>query len=194
MQTMTGEFILDRMVRAVNSVRDRLLRAATALDTEDIPYAVVGSNAVSYWISQIDESAVRNTQHVNILLRRSDLPGARIALEAGGFVYRIADGVVRFLDAPGLKPRDSVRIHFADETPHTALASLPSVEARERGEQYWVIRLEHLVFSLLSRFKLDDRVDIRDLIDVDLIDESWLPRLPAELAERLKSILDTPEG
>ena len=32
------------------------------------------------------------------------------------------------------------------------------------------------------------------MIDVGLVDESWLPRLPAELSPRLKELLDDPEG
>ena len=33
-----------------------------------------------------------------------------------------------------------------------------------------------------------------DMLDVGLIDESWTLRLPAELAERLQSLIDTPDG
>ncbi len=36
---------LDRMVRAVEKVRDRLLRTAAALEGAGVPYAVVGGNA-----------------------------------------------------------------------------------------------------------------------------------------------------
>jgi hypothetical protein len=32
------------------------------------------------------------------------------------------------------------------------------------------------------------------MIDVGLVDQKWLPRLPAELATRLKELLDNPEG
>ncbi len=39
-----------------------------------------------------------------------------------------------------------------------------------------------------------DRTHLRDLIGVELIDRSWLPKLLAELADRLKQILDTPDA
>ena len=39
-----------------------------------------------------------------------------------------------------------------------------------------------------------DRVHLRDLIEVGLVDAGWLGRLPLAHAERLKSLLDTPEG
>jgi hypothetical protein len=35
---------------------------------------------------------------------------------------------------------------------------------------------------------------LRDLVGVRLIDASWLPKLPPELAQRLKHILATPDG
>jgi hypothetical protein len=35
---------------------------------------------------------------------------------------------------------------------------------------------------------------LHDMIDVGLIDETWLTRLPAELSSRLKELLDNPEG
>jgi hypothetical protein len=38
---------LDRMVRAVEKVRERLTRATAALEQAGIPYAVVGGNAVA---------------------------------------------------------------------------------------------------------------------------------------------------
>src|SRR5208283_53872 len=91
-----GEVSLERMVRAVEKVRIRLLRAATALEQAKVPYAVVGGNAVAAWVSRVDESAVRNTQDVDILLRRADLPAARQALEQAGFVYRHAAGMDMF--------------------------------------------------------------------------------------------------
>ncbi|HKM55913.1 MAG TPA: hypothetical protein VJY33_21080, partial [Isosphaeraceae bacterium] len=59
-----GEVSLERMVRAVEKVRDRLLRAARALEASKIPYAVVGGNAGAAWVARVDESAVRNTQDV----------------------------------------------------------------------------------------------------------------------------------
>ena len=52
----------ERMVTAVEKVRDRLRRTAQALDAAGVPYAVIGGNAVAAWVSEVDEAAVRNTQ------------------------------------------------------------------------------------------------------------------------------------
>ena len=48
---------LDRMVEAVELVRERLLRATAALDKAGVPYAVAGGIAVAAWVSRIDRSA-----------------------------------------------------------------------------------------------------------------------------------------
>ena len=63
---------LERMVNAVEKVRQRLLRATAALNAAGVKYAVAGGNAVAAWVSSVDESAVRNTQDVDILVRRED--------------------------------------------------------------------------------------------------------------------------
>ncbi len=46
----------------------------------------------------------------------------------------------------------------------------------------------------LTSFRDRDRVHLRDMVDVGLVDASWQARLPAELAARLRQILDSPEG
>ncbi len=101
---------LDRMVRAVEKVRERLLRAATALSRAGIDYAVAGGNAVAVWVAQVDEGAVRNTRDVNILVRRDDLNRVRVAMEEAGFVYRHLAGVDLFLDGEGASPREGVHV------------------------------------------------------------------------------------
>jgi hypothetical protein len=46
----------------------------------------------------------------------------------------------------------------------------------------------------LTSFRDKDRVHVRDLIDVGLVDASWTSRFPSELAARLQQLLDTPDG
>lgn len=188
-------FSLERVVAAVEKVRQRLLRAATALRAAGVPYAVAGGNAVALWVSRVDEAAVRNTQDVDILVRRADLDRARAALEAAGFVYRHAGGVDMFLDGPGAKPREAVHIVFANEQvrPQDPLAN-PDVTESEETDLFSVISLEALVRVKLTAFRDKDRTHLRDLIDIGLLDANWLPRLPDVLAVRLRQLLDTPEG
>jgi hypothetical protein len=190
-----------RMIRAVEKVRDRMLRAVRALEAAKVPYAVAGGNAVAAWVSRVDETAVRNTRDVDILLRRADLDGARQALEAAGFVYRRVSSLGRpggldlFLDGPNASARDAIHIIFAAERvrPDSAAPS-PDITESEAADQFQMVTLDALVQMKLAAFRDKDRTQLRDLIEVGLIDGGWVPRLAPELGQRLQSLLDTPEG
>jgi hypothetical protein len=190
-----GPFSLERVVSAVEKVRRRLLKAAAALKAAGVPYAVAGGNAVALWVSRVDESAVRNTRDVDILIRRADLDAARAALESAGFVYRRVAGMDIFLDGPDAKPRDAVHIVFASEKvrPAEPLPN-PDVTESEQTDEFSVLALEALVRIKLTAFRDKDRTHLRDLIEVGLVDADWLPRLPSVLAERLRLLLENPEG
>jgi len=183
------------MIRAVEKVRERLARAAAALSQSGIPYAVAGGNAVAAWVSTIDEAAIRNTQDVDILIDRSDLPAATKALEAAGFVYRHAAGIDMFLDGPQAKARDAVHVVFANEKVRQEyLLPAPHVGESEFQKNQSVLSLEALVRMKLTSFRDKDKTHVRDLIGVGLIDYSWPIRFPPELAARLQHLLDTPDG
>lgn len=195
MTVATGPFSLERIVNAVEKVRQRLLRAAAALRTAKIPYAVAGGNAVALWVSRVDETAVRNTQDVDVLLRREDFQAAKAALQAAGFVHRHVAGVDAFLDGPAAKPRDAVHVVFANEKvrPHEPLAN-PDVRESEDAGLFRVLALDALVRIKLTAFRDKDRTHLRDLIDIGLLDAHWLDTLPPVLAERLRQLLENPEG
>src|SRR5687768_799367 len=108
-----GQDIVDRMVEAVENVRKRLQRSTTALNTAGVPYAVIGGNAVAAWVASVDPSAVRYTQDVDILIRRSDLPAAIEEMKAAGFVYQHAASIDMFLDGPQGRARDAVHTIFS---------------------------------------------------------------------------------
>jgi len=186
---------LDRMVRAVELVRNRLKRAAAALEAGGVPYAVVGGNAVAAWVSRIDEAAVRNTQDVDILLRRSDLEAAKTALGAAGFVYRHVKSIDMFLDGPDAKARDAVHVIFANE-PVKSDSPIPSpgVEETDDSGDFHVLRLEPLVRMKLTSYRRKDQVHLLDMIEIGLIDDTWPARFEPLLAERLQALLDDPEG
>lgn len=138
---------------------------------------------------------MRTTRDVDILLRRADLPAARQALQAAGFVYRHAAGMDMFLDGPSAKDRDAVHVVLAGEKVRDKnLLPAPDVsESVELGE-FRVVTLEALVRMKLTSFRDKDRMHLRDMIDVELIDPTWPARFPPELAARLQELLDNPEG
>ena len=190
-----GEISLDRMVRAVEKVRERLQRSTAALNAANIPYAVIGGNAVAAWVSRVDEAAVRNTRDVDILIRREDLPAVSRAMESAGFVHRRAAGIEMFLDGKGGKFRDAVHILFADEKVREEYASAaPDVAESEMSNEIRILALEALVRMKLTSYRDKDRTHLRDMIDIGLLDETWPGRLLPELGERLQFLLDHPEG
>jgi hypothetical protein len=155
----------------------------------------VGGNAVAAWVSRVDEAAIRNTRDVDILLRRADLPRAREALEQSGFIYRHAKSIDMFLDGEGAKARDAVHIVFANEKVRESdVVALPDVDDSESGGQFRVVTLAALVKMKLTSYRDKDRTHLRDMIDLELIDEAWRERFPPELASRLQALLDDPNG
>ncbi len=160
-----------------------------------MPYAVTEGNAVAAWVSRVDEAAVRNTQDVDILLRRSDLPAAIAAMAKAGFMHRHAKSLDMFLEGPDAKARDAVHIVFASEKVKAdSLAPAPDVTESEATETFRLVTLDALVRMKLTAFRDKDRTHLRDLIEVGLVDANWIGRLPSELAARLQNLLDNPEG
>jgi hypothetical protein len=190
-----GWGILDRMEQAVARVRERLLRATSALNRAEIPYAVVGGHAVASWVAKIDDGAVRTTLDVDILVRRQDQQAIADALGHAGFKPReIGDGSV-FLDGAGRSPRDAVHLVWSGEKiKPDHLLPTPDIDAVDDPSGYHVLDLEPLAVMKLVASRNKDAMHVRDLIDVGLIDASWLAKLPPVLAARLKQILDTPGG
>jgi len=193
--TRFDERVLDRMVLAVELVKQRLLRATKALADGGVPYAVAGGNAVSAWVAKTDPSAIRNTADVDILLDRQDFQRAKEILTAAGFVYRHARGIDMFLDGPDGKFREAVHILFAGEKvyPEDALP-LPSLEESQSDDLYQVVDLAALVRMKLIANRRKDQVHLSDMLDLGMIDESWLSKYPPELAARLQFLIDTPNG
>ena len=185
----------ERMIRAVEKVRERLLRASAALERARIPYAVVGGNAVASWVSTVDEAAVRNTQDVDILLRRSDLDAATAALSPVGFIRRHVAGIDFFLDGPTAKARDAVHVVFAGEKVRPEyLLPAPDITESQQAGSFRVVALEPLVRMKLTSSRRKDQVHLLDMLDVGLIDATWCRRFPPELAARLQELVDNPHG
>ena len=70
----------------------------------------------------------------------------------------------------------------------------PDVSESEATETFRLLSLDALVRMKLTSFRDKDRVHLRDLMDVGLVDASWLEKIPATLRPRLQELLDNPEG
>jgi len=140
-----------------------------------------------------DEAAIRGTNHVDVLIPRTDMPAARAALEADGFIYAETLDVPMFIDGPKGGARDAVHVLFAGEIVKPGdLAPSVDVTDSERGPEFQILTLEALLRMKLISCRDKDRTHIRDLWEVGLIDPAWTARFPPELAVRLQHIFDTP--
>lgn len=190
-----------RMAEGIEKVRKRLEKAVAALNRHQVPYAVVGGNAVAAWVSTVDPAAARNAKSAEFLLRREDMEAAKAALESAGFIHRRVASLGKaaamdvFLDGPEAKVRDAIHILWAGEKAvPDAIESTPELGLTEIGDGFNLIPLEDLVRMKLISFRDKDRMHLRDLASVGLIDESWPMLFSMPLAERLQVILDDPEG
>ncbi len=166
-----GEALWARIERAVQNVKDRLRRTTAALNAAGVPYAVVGGNAVQHWVAQVDESVVRNTRDVDIILNRADLPRAIAALEDAGFIYRHAASALMFLDGPEAKARDAVHVIFAGEKVREEYSEpVPGIDDYEWIDDARTLPLEPLVRMKLTSFRRKDQVHLLDMISVGLVD------------------------
>lgn len=189
-----GYEVLDRMVRAVELVRERLLRTASALEGAGIPYRVIDGNAAAAWVAQVNPRAVRNTVDVDILLRREDLPAAAEAMTAGGFRYRHAAGIDFFLDGPNGGFEEWVHVVKAGELVRKDdLLPAPELTDAVEGDEYRFLSLEALVRMKLTSFRKKDQVHLEDLLSAKLIDATWVNRVPPELSARLRTVIEEME-
>lgn len=190
--THLKDFSWERMIAAVDAVRERARRFTAALDQIGIPHTVIGGHAVAAWVARVDIEAVRNTKDVDILIRREDFARVIEAARRAGFLHHNVGGVDLFLDGPHGSVRSAVHLVFAGEfvrTDHPLAA--PDVTESEPGPEFRVATLDALVRMKLTSFRLKDQVHLLDLLEVGLIDANWCDRLPAELAARLREVLDS---
>jgi hypothetical protein len=176
---------------ALDDVAGRLERICTALREAGVAYALVGGQAVALWVAVKDPAAVRTTKDVDILLARADLARARAAALAAGLDYFEVLGVGMFLDRPDPNPRHAVHIVWAGEKVRPEYESAaPTIDRRQEimgGIE--VVLLDELVRMKLQSNRDQDRVHLRDMIDVGLIDRAVLGRLSSTLAARLEPLL-----
>jgi len=185
-----------RAERAVEKVRERLLKTCRALEGASVPYVVIGGNAVAVWVATKDEGAVRNTKDVDILLNRSDLARAAEAMAGAGFDQTEVDGITMFLDRADPMPSRGVHVIFAGEKikAHDLIPAPAVVKGLRSPEGVDAIELLELLILKLIAFRDIDRVHIRDMVKVGLINDAVAEQIPPALRPRLEEIRSTPNG
>jgi len=191
--TITGEELWNRMERAVEKVNERLRKTVGILEAAKVPYAVIGGHAVRAWVAQVDEAAQRTTRDVDILVRPTDLPALISAMTAAGFHHRNTSGLDMFVEHPDASARDAVHVLLVGNVERGGEPN-PDFEPAARANDFQTVNLETLVRMKLNAFRDKDRVHLRDMISLGMIDTSWLDKYPQHLRLRLEELLNDPDG
>jgi len=191
--TITGEELWRRMERAVEKVNERLRKTVRVLEEARVPYAVIGGHAVRAWVAQVDEAAQRTTRDVDILVRPTDLPALITAMTAAGYYHRNTGGLDRFVETPDGSARDAVHVLLVGNVERGGEPN-PDIEPSARADDFTTISLEGLVRMKLNAFRDKDRVHLRDMIGLGLIDGAWPQKYPEPFRTRLQDLLNDPDG
>jgi hypothetical protein len=176
---------------AVDRVTERMERITAALNAAGVNYALVGGQAVAIWVATRDPAAVRSTKDVDLLVARADLPQIRAAALSAGFDYFETMGVGMLLDRSNPNPRHAVHLVWANEIVRSGEKhATPSLAGRQFLEPNLpVVSLDDLVLMKLVANRDQDRVHLRDMIDVGLVERRLLDSLPADLRPLLDRLL-----
>ena len=191
--TITGEELWARMARAVEKVNERLRKTVGVLENAQVPYVVIGGHAVRAWVAQVDEAAQRTTQDVDILVRPCDLAAMVKAMTNAGFYYRQTAGLDMFVEHPEASARDAVHVLLCGRIERDGEPN-PDIEPMVRADDFQTVTLETLVRMKLNAFRDKDRVHVRDMISLGMIDSTWLDLYPERLRLRLEVLLNDPDG
>lgn len=175
---------------------ERLLRNVTqALERANIPYAVVGGNAVAAWVATVDDGAVRATKDVDILLRRDDLARTADVLREVDLEPHEVLGIPMFLDKLKPNPKTGVHVIVAGERVrgHESHPAPDVDESIQLPSGFAVVGLRPLVIMKLLAFRRRDQVHIEDMIEIGLVDDALIATLPDALRERVLHIRNTME-
>ena len=152
---------------------------------------------MSYLKPQIDIAYFcgRNESGDQALAEGNKITIAGMEGHFAGFQFCQTAEVTRFLDGPGAGARDAVHVVFAGEKVRPEYPeTVPTIENCETLQDVRTLPLEALVRMKLTSFCDKDRVHVRDMLEVGLIDAHWLDRFSPTIRERLQELIDSPDG
>jgi len=188
-------FNLERMERAHQLVHERLLRVAAALESNEIPYLVIGGKAVQYWMLKLCGSGDRGTPNVDLLINRNDLEPTVACLASLGFKHFPVGNCHRFSDLEHPNRQPAIQLFFAGEKcRETDQFANPELHDGDRNEEgYRVVSLNSLVQMKLTANRRIDKMHLYDMINGDVIGWDICSQVAPALADRLLHLLEHPE-
>jgi hypothetical protein len=121
------------------------------------------------------------------------LPALIEAMTSAGFHHRQTAGLDMFVEEPNASARDGVHVLLCGKIERSGEPN-PDVEPNTRTDNFRTVELPTLVRMKLNAFRDKDRVHLRDMISLGMIDESWPAKYPEKLKQRLQELLDDPDG
>lgn len=175
---------------AVERVKQRLRRVTAALNEAGVSYAVIGGNAVAVWVSKADPGATRTTVDVDLLVEAQDLERISEVFDQIGFVRHDLRRLVLFVDPQEPSKRSGVHLVWAGQKVRPSYVHpAPRLdEAVFVDDGFWVLDLPALVRMKLTSFRDLDRVHVKDMLRVGLVDEMVRTKLPADLVAKLEML------
>ena len=172
-----------------------LHKITEALESEKIPYEVIGGMAVLILVEEANPEFTALTRDVDLLVRRSDLGRIRTAGIKHGFQHRHAAGVDRLVPGESGSFKNTVRLIFSGEKVRPDYpAAAPEIQPDSKdvqGKKVMVIPAADLAVMKLTSNRDKDRVHVRSLDAAGLITDAVQPQLPQTLLKRLAHIRET---
>src|SRR5437868_5633102 len=94
-------------------------------------------------------------------------------------VERVRERLLRAVAA-----RQKIRPEYESPSPDVLEAAKPG--------NFQVVHIESLVRMKLTSYRDKDKTHLRDLLEIGLIDSSWVAKFSPELGARLQQLIDTP--
>jgi hypothetical protein len=185
---------MDDMFRATKLVYEREVAIAQALINAGISFALSGSNATYLWIASVEEAATRNFRNVEFIIERIDVERVIDVLAGLNLTAALKIEHVLFRHDETHRDRWADQAIIADSLVGSNAIRAPRLNSICYIREMPVLSLPVLVAFQISRWQVDDQVDLRDLIDVGLHDAKWLERLRPEMVGRLEELLNSPDG
>ena len=173
----------ERGLMASENVKERLRRATSALDEAGVPYAVVGGNAVSEWVSRVDPGAARYTKDVDILYAHAD--GTILKRLSKNFkrINRVSNGWHHLEHR-----KTKVRLELIPEGGLTTYGFIPGPHFFGSDDGY--LPLWGLIWLKLVSGRIQDDADIAMLAKIRMADVvSARQKLSSELLERFDALI-----
>lgn len=186
-----NDFIL-----AVEKVKKTLYKITKLLNEDGIPYAVIGGNAVAAWVAAVDESAVRATKDIDLLVNARDMDRITDLFQENGFIREDLRSLIVFVDVKERNRRKGIHIVVAGEKvlPSYLHPAPDLTSVTKSAEGFIILDFFSLVKMKLTSFRDKDRVHIGDMLSVGLITTEIKKRLPGDLRERLETIINDYEN